>query len=183
MPKTSDALHSIQRETKMNNLNRVRVKHLATCTLAAGLASASLPAAAEVLLTIPAGLACDFTLQIENTSAGNFHQKEFVDKNGNLVRLLTAGQGWDLLVTNLDTSATLSLKGNGAVTQETPNPDGTFTDVLTGHNILILFPTDIPAGPTTTLYVGRVVFTRDAFFNFTLKSVSGQATDICGALE
>ena len=63
------------------------------------------------------------------------------------------------------------------------NGDGTFTDVLTGHNILILFPTDIPAGPTTTLYVGRVVFTRDAFFNFTLKSVSGQATDICGALE
>ncbi len=31
---------------------------------------------------------------------------------------------------------------------------------LTGHNVLILFPTDVPAGPSTTLYVGQVVISR-----------------------
>src|SRR3989442_5085073 len=54
------------------------------------------------------------------------------------------------------TDVTLSLSSNGAVTNVTKNPDGSETVVTTGHNILILFPTDVPAGPTTTLYVGRV---------------------------
>jgi len=31
--------------------------------------------------------------------------------------------------------------------------------ITIGHNVLILFPSDVPAGPSTTLYVGRVVFT------------------------
>ena len=56
------------------------------------------------------------------------------------------------------------------------------TTVMTGHNILILFPTDIPAGPSTTLYVGRVVFTVDANGVYTLGSTSGRSTDICAAL-
>ncbi len=56
------------------------------------------------------------------------------------------------------------------------------TTVMTGHNILILFPTDIFAGPSTTLYVGRVAFTVDANGVFTLGSTSGSSMDICAAL-
>jgi len=41
---------------------------------------------------------------------------------------------------------------------------------------------DVPAGPSTTLYVGRVVFTVDTSGVFTLQSVSGKSTDICAAL-
>jgi hypothetical protein len=41
----------------------------------------------------------------------------------------------------------------------------------------------VPAGSSTTLYVGRVVFTADADSNFTLVSTSGTATDICAALS
>lgn len=63
------------------------------------------------------------------------------------------------------------------------NADGSQTVTLTGHNILILFPTDVPAGPSTTLYVGRVVFTVDANGVTTLKSTSGTATDICAAVS
>jgi hypothetical protein len=48
--------------------------------------------------------------------------------------------------------------------------------------VLILFPTDVPAGPSTTLYVGRVVFTVVGDV-FTLRSTSGTATDICAALS
>jgi hypothetical protein len=63
------------------------------------------------------------------------------------------------------------------------NADGSRTVTLTGHNLLILFPTDVPPGPSTTLYVGRVVFTVDAGGVFTLESTSGRATDICAALS
>jgi hypothetical protein len=49
--------------------------------------------------------------------------------------------------------------------------------------VLIMFPTDEPAGPSTTLYVGRVVFDADAAFNFTLRSTRGTATDLCAALS
>jgi hypothetical protein len=54
---------------------------------------------------------------------------------------------------------------------------------LTGHNVLFLFPTDVPAGPSTTLYVGRVVFHVDTEGVFTLQSTNGTATDICAALS
>ena len=49
---------------------------------------------------------------------------------------------------------------------------------------MFLFPTDIPAGPSTTLYVGRVVFdVNPATGVFTLKETRGRATDLCAALS
>ena len=48
--------------------------------------------------------------------------------------------------------------------------------------MLILFPTDVPAGPSTTLHVGRVVYTIDTNGVFTVQRVSGTSTDICAAL-
>jgi hypothetical protein len=53
----------------------------------------------------------------------------------------------------------------------------------TGHHVLILFPTDVPAGPSTTLYQGRIVYTVDPDEVFTLQEVSAQETDICAALS
>jgi hypothetical protein len=64
----------------------------------------------------------------------------------------------------------------------TTNADGTFTVQATGHNVVILFPTDVPAGPSTTLYTGRLVYTVDASNNFTVVSSSGPTTDICALL-
>jgi len=50
--------------------------------------------------------------------------------------------------------------------------------------VIILFPTDVPAGPSTTLYVGSVVYTVDrASGVFTVKTHSGTTTDICAALS
>ena len=63
-------------------------------------------------------------------------------------------------------------------------PDGTSTFTTMGHLVLFMFPTDIPAGPSTTLYVGRVVFDVDnATGVFTLKQTRGTATDLCAALS
>jgi hypothetical protein len=77
---------------------------------------------------------------------------------------------------------TLALKANGSVTHVTNRADGWQEWIVTGHEVLILFPSDIPPGPSTTLYVGRVVFTVDPAGVFTLQSVSGRSTDICAAL-
>jgi hypothetical protein len=107
----------------------------------------------------------------------------FTDKNGNFVRALSAGTGSALTFTNLSTGNNLSSTSNGAVSQTTVNQDGLATVVLTGHNVLFLFPTDVPAGPSTTLYVGRVVFTVDTLGTFTLQETSGISTDICAALS
>ena len=134
------------------------------------------------VVIFPAGTACGFDLQIEISSNPNQVNRQFTDKNGNVVRMLTAGKGSALVFTNLSNGETLSLKPSGAVQRTTINADGSQTVSLTGNNVLILFPTDKPAGPSTTLYVGQVTFTADSNGVFTLQSASGKSTDICRAV-
>lgn len=157
----------------------------ATTALAVAVALA-LPAAAaraqEHDLEFPAGEACSFALGIDVGGSGKRVERDFHDAEGNLVRSLSAGVGSQLTFTNLASGETLALRANGAVTRTVVNADGSQTVTTTGHNVLILFPTDVPAGPSTTLYVGRVVYTVDADAVFTLQSTSGRETDICAAL-
>jgi len=164
----------------MNYVKRLGISKILTTVAILGVASSAI--AADFTQDLPAGQACAFSLRIEG-SGGNQIIREFLDKNGNLVRTLTSGTGFALTFTNLDTDATLSLRSNGAVANVINNPDGSQTVVNTGHNILILFPTDVPAGPTTTLYVGRLIFTIDSSQTFILQQHSGQAIDICAALS
>jgi len=135
----------------------------------------------DFTLILPGGLACSFDLQIEGWD-GKQHIKEFTGKNS-VVRTLSAGTGSALHYTNLETGATFSSKSNGAVTQTTYNPDGSSTLKLTGHNLVILFPTDFPPGPSTTLYAGHVVILIDTSGNWTVQEESGKMTDICAILS
>jgi hypothetical protein len=147
---------------------------LITLTIATASYAATQPAFS---IELPKGEACaDFGLRIDG-SGGNQVQREFTDG-----RQLSAGTGSALTFTNLVTGATYQTSSNGAVTQVRPNPDGSSTYTTTGHNVLILSPTDITAGPSTTLYVGRVVFTVDAANRFEVTSISGRSVDICSAL-
>ena len=146
-----------------------------------GTASLSAAAPATVLYDWPAGVACEFPLKVETTGESSEY-KELPGKNGDL-RLLLAGKGLPLTFTNTATGESLSLKANGAVQHVTLHPDGSSTFVLTGHNVIFLFPTDTPAGPSTTLHVGRVEFTATPPNNdFTIQNVSGTTTDLCAAL-
>jgi hypothetical protein len=140
-------------------------------------------AASDVEFDLPAGQACAFPLHVVGTGDKRI-MREFTDRNGNVVRTLAAGKGFTLTFTNLSpgSSKSLTLPSSGSVQRTTVNSDGTSTVASTGHNVLILFPTDIPAGPSTTLYVGRIVYTVDAFGVFTLQSTSGRATDLCALL-
>jgi hypothetical protein len=155
-----------------------------TSMLAIALGFANPVNATDYTLTLPAGQACSgFDLIVNIDFSDHQVYKEWTDENGLPVRILTAGKGNDLEFVNGTTGATFSLKANGSVSHTTINADGTSTVSSEGHNVIILFPTDEPPGPTTTLYVGRVVYTADASSNFTLQDVRGKLTDICAALS
>lgn len=167
----------------MNKLVSLRLRTVAVCVATGVLAfTNSKIAAASFSVVFPAGLACEFNLQVDGTG-GHQIMKEFVDKNGDIVRVLSAGTGSALTFTNLDTADTVSSMSNGFTRSVKSNPDGTQTVTSTGHNVIILFPSDTPAGPTTTLYVGRVVYTTDNTGNFILEKTSGASADICAALS
>lgn len=137
----------------------------------------------DFAFTLPAGTACSaFDLQIDGWN-GNQVIREFKDKAG-IVRTLSAGTGAALRFTNLASGQTLSTNSTGAVNHTTAySLDGSSTLALTGHTVVILFPSDIPAGPSTTLHVGRVVIAVDSLSNFTVLSVSGRQIDICAAVS
>jgi len=168
----------------MNNINRLGIL---PCVIAAMLGYGSLSIAAEPtpdqVLVLPSNLACEFPLQIEIWEIHPNVIREFKDKNG-FVRSLSAGKGSALRFTNLDNNKTFSTRPNGSVLHTTTyQSDGSYTQTNTGHTILILFPTDVPAGPSTTLHVGRVVYTSDIDNNFNVIKESNNQTDICAAIE
>jgi hypothetical protein len=143
--------------------------------LTAALPSAAAPA--EPIVLDP-GIACAFGLQIDGF-AGDREIRGPTDRH-----VIMAGKGFNLTFTNLSTGKSLTLDSNGSVQIKKDNGDGTQTVTNLGHNVIILFPTDVPAGPSTTLYVGSVVYTVDrASGVFTVKTHSGTTTDICAALS
>lgn len=151
---------------------------LVTCAL-----PAPATAAAEAYdIVVPAGIACDFELRVTGAEDTRV-VTETRDDAGEVVRMITAGKGPGVTFTNTSTGARINLAGNGSVWKETFNPDGSSTVVSTGHNVLILFPTDVPKGPSTTLYTGRVVYLSTADDAFTIVSVAGKTRDICAELR
>jgi hypothetical protein len=135
-----------------------------------------------IVFDVPPGLWCEFGVHVELSGPHNVF-REFFDKNGELVRLLIAGRGGSESITNIDTGATFFDKSDGGVQHITLNPDGSYSIVTTGHIIISMLPTDVPAGPSTKLYVGRTVTTVDVDFNFTLEHSNGTVTDICALLS
>jgi hypothetical protein len=149
----------------------------ALAIVVAGLTAATPSAAATFRIDLDPGIACAFGLRIEG-AGGNAAVRGPTDRH-----VITAGKGYSLTFTNLSTGKTLTLDSNGSVQIVKDNGDGTDTVTNLGHNVIILFPTDVPAGPSTTLYVGSVVYTVDAFGVFRIQTHSGTTTDICAALS
>jgi hypothetical protein len=193
MPDKTASLHKPQSTQRMENPLHIKtIRRFAPATILAALAlTATVPAAAaQPDFILPVGTGCpEFNLGVGSTG-GNLVTREFVDKDGNVVRTLVAGKGVDVTYTNYGTDPqnpvageSVTIKTAGSVTRTVNNPDGTQTVTATGHNGLILFPSDVPAGPTTTQYIGRIVYTVDpATGVFTLISTSGQQRNICAEL-
>ena len=104
------------------------------------------------------------------------------------VRIFQAGKGFLLTFTNLGPDVdnpvegrSVAIRTGGSVSSTKLNPDGTQTVTATGHNALILFPTDV-GGPDITLYIGRLVYTVSARGVFEVVSASGSQRDVCSEL-
>lgn len=143
--------------------------------------------AADQTIDLPAGIACpDFPLRIEITNNPNRVVKEFRDANGDVVRIIEAGKANDFRLTTMTTRKTIFFKGRGSAARTTVNADGTTTVENNGHTGVVLFPADVPLPggtvPSTTLYVGRVVYMIDANGIFSVQSASGRTVDICAEL-
>jgi len=165
----------------MSEPRRRRASRWAALAAMAALLVTAAPVAADgpaFTFDLPAGLACaDFDLRIEGYGDG----PQVWERQLPGGRVITAGTGSRLVYTNLQTGATISTRSNGGVNMTTIYDDGTSRMALTGHNVLILFPAD--GGPSTTLYVGRVVIRVAADGVWTVAPGAGTATDICAALS
>lgn len=142
---------------------------------------------ADTTTTFPCGLACDnSTVSVTSADNGRSVTKEYTSKDGT-VRTRVSGKGPDLVFFNPnDPSVTYPLTGNGSNAWTKINPDGTATLTVTGHNVLVYYPTDTllegEPGPATQLITGRTVVNVDADGNWTTASQSGRVTDICAQL-
>jgi hypothetical protein len=164
--------------------SKARIMGLAMATSAMVALAGPAGASAAWVMDLPAGLACaDFDLRVEGAGDANRVVHEWTDEDGNVVRTITAGTGDSLTYINLATGKTYSSRSNGAVDKSSINPDGSSTKVLTGHNVVIMYPSDIPAGPSTTLYTGRVTITIDSAGTWTLVQATGRGLDICAAVS
>jgi hypothetical protein len=172
----------------MNCALKNAASRFAVCASAALMGALGLPSisAAETNpdFVLPQGTACkDFALGL-SIRGGNQIYREFFDRNGNVVRWISAGKGNVQTFTNMTTGEELTIKTGGSVSHVTNNPDGSQTWTSTGHNVWILFPSDVPAGPSTTLYLGKVVFLVDPSTFFSqLQIAKAQEVDICAALS
>ena len=145
-------------------------------------ATAAPPTPVETpVLELPAGFGCQFPLTVSATD-GMVREVKFLDEDGNEVRVISVGTGISYTYTNVTTGESVTTKASGSAKSTVTNPDGTVTVTATGHNGLIMFPGDIPAGPTTTVYQGRIVYTIDAYGVWTLLTTSGKSRDICAEL-
>ncbi len=137
----------------------------------------------EFSAALPARIGCSFALLIEATGG-----KRVINEQG--LRIINAGKGSTLTFSRIDDSVSppiilesVTLQSNGSVTRTTPNPDGTELVVATGHNVFVLFPGDVPQGPLTRLYIGRVeyIFNPETTELRILNS-SGQQIDVCAMI-
>ena len=134
-------------------------------------------------VTFPAGLVCPFALRVQGT--GGDQVVHDLDRRDRDQTTISTGTGQDLTFTNVDTGQQLQLASRGSTKTTVTHPDGSMTVTLTGWNVLLLFPTDIPAGPSTTLHVGTLVYEDDGFANFVVdeRRTHSRTTDICAAIS
>jgi hypothetical protein len=149
-------------------------------TALAGPAEARKPDLVErdpIELTLDAGLACEFPVHLSGTGL-----RTAITTDGNVTTV--TGFGYELTLTNLtDPRKTYSTNSNRFTEVTTRLPNGSVYVETRGKTLQILFPTDVPAGPSTTLYTGKLTYTTTPDGITTLLSHHGHAEDVCAALR
>ena len=165
-------------------------RHFSACLLAAAAAMVCLPAAADdqgppdFTAQYPEGMACsNFSLQVEVWN-GQGKTKDLGDHNGRH-RTLSIGRGGAFRYTNMLTGKQATSESQGTLQLTTTfDADGSQKVNILGSLLLIWFPTDIPAGPSTTFYDrGQVFFKLSPDGVGTLVKSKGASMDVCAALS
>jgi streptogramin lyase len=163
---------------------RLGVAVAAAALLGTAVATAAQAAPSAASQVYPAGEACaGFDLQVDSTG-GSSRTREYTDTSGFLVKTVTTGTAPALTFTNRTSGATYSTPSKGIVQKVQYHPDFSTTLTQLGTNLLILDPNDVPAGPSTTLQIGRVVVEVSAdTVAYTVTSFAARSVDICAALS
>ena len=127
-----------------------------------------------------AGLACSFELAGEPVISKEVVTTYPADANGDVKTEITGRLVARL--TNVDTGTSIVRNLSGPVTIVI-HPDGSHSDEFRGIGLLSLFPTDVPAGPTTLIVYGRFTGTLSPSGQFTVTSLSGRTEDVCAELS
>lgn len=127
-----------------------------------------------------AGLACSFELAGEPVISNEVVTTYPADANGDVKTEVTGRLVYRL--TNVDSGASIVRNLSGPVTIVI-HPDGSHSDVFRGIGLLALFPTDVPAGPTTLIVYGRFTGTLTPSGQFIVTSLSGTTEDVCAELS
>ena len=134
--------------------------------------------------TVPfdADLACTFPLTVELWD-GNGHTRLVTDKDG-FPKFVFSGTGNTFRFTNATTGQSTIQMSQGAHQQIIQYPDGSLKVTSDGALLVVWFPTDIPAGPSTTYYNGHSVLAISAAGVGTwVTPPRGHARDICAELS
>jgi hypothetical protein len=138
---------------------KIRAAAIATPALAGTLAPMRSATARSQTYTPEIGKACTFPLTNTIVEQQPIFKKIFPDKKGNPIRYLFAGKTTSNTFINEQTGAGIRFEPNvGSITRGFVNDDGTITFVATGLKTIACYPTDVPAGPSTTVYMGEVVY-------------------------
>ncbi|HEV8192192.1 MAG TPA: hypothetical protein VGP82_12040 [Ktedonobacterales bacterium] len=128
----------------------------------------------------PAGLACSFAVASQTLTNNEFTTTFPAEANGDVVQLVTGYvvQRFTNLATGKSLSATLS--GPGTIVF---HPDGSVTASAEGPSVLILFPGDIPSGPSLVINYGQYVVNITPSGQFIVQKRTGTQFDVCAALS
>ncbi len=166
----------------LTTLRRVAAIVTATALAGIGVVTPASAAATPWTATFAAGEVCTFSLTVTGSGDSPAIHREFKDRHGNVRVILSAGKGQALTFTNATTTTKpYSTPANGSLSWTVYNRDGSQTIQLLGHNVVLLFPTDVH-GPSATLYSGLVVIKVDAAGVWKVVKQSGKKLDICAQL-
>jgi hypothetical protein len=159
----------------------------ASALLATTLCAAAETTAAETTAAVhreySVGLACPgFRVGVDEIPSANGVTTEYTNASGKRV-VATSGTGASFFFKSRATGKTFSVKGAAATSTRTYEPDGSFTAVLSGQNVIILSPDAVPAGPSINLYKGPVVIEADANGVSTITKAPAPTLDICTKLD
>lgn len=140
------------------------------------------PGGSMSLGSFPAGVACAYPVSFTVTGGGEGDSFTFVDGDGNVRQIIVHTRPSTWAFTNTATQESVSLSIPAAIIKIVPFADGSLRIEIDGAAIGFNGPSDSPAGPFSTINIGRLVAvvapdgTADVSFR-------GKFTLLCPLLE